>query len=225
MIFDEFYSHYVWEGAPAIVSAAAFVQDVDRDPVLILDGLTKNWRYPSWRICWVLGPRTVIEAISSAGSFLDGGAPRPLQRAALPLLEPETTLSETRAVQATFAEKRHVLLEGLTALGVRVDLPPEGTFYIWGDLSALPPPLDTAEGFFRGALRRRVVTVPGPFFDVDPGGRRIGRPSRFAQHVRFSFGPPLPVLHRALERLDRLVQEAREGRLVRPEAPPRAEPF
>lgn len=35
LLFDEFYAHYVWtEGAPLAVSAAAQVEDVDRDPVL-----------------------------------------------------------------------------------------------------------------------------------------------------------------------------------------------
>src|SRR6185503_4254428 len=39
-ILDEFYSHYVWAGAGVpVVSAAACIEDVDRDPVLILDGL------------------------------------------------------------------------------------------------------------------------------------------------------------------------------------------
>ena len=46
-------------------------------------GLTKNWRYPGWRTTWVLGPRSVIEAVTSSGSFLDGGGSRPLQRAAI----------------------------------------------------------------------------------------------------------------------------------------------
>ncbi len=211
MIFDEFYSHYVWDAERPIVSAAAFVKDVDRDPVLVLDGLTKNWRYPSWRICWVLGPRAVVEAISSAGSFLDGGAPRPLQRAALPLLDPEATLAETHAIQRTFSLKRAELLSGLQALGIRVDPHPAGTFYAWGDVSDLPPPLDTAEGFFRAALQRQVITVPGPFFDVDPGRRRVGRPSRFARHVRFSFGPPMPVLRRALGRLAELLDASGAG--------------
>ncbi len=216
MIFDEFYSHYVWTEAGPPVSAAAFVRDVNRDPVLLLDGLTKNWRYPSWRTCWVVGPAPVIEAISSAGSFLDGGACRPMQRAALQVLEAEPTLAETRAIVRTFGAKRALLLEGLQRLGIRVDLAPQGTFYVWGDLSALPPPLDTAGGFFRAALSRRVITVPGPFFDVDPGGRRFGRPSRFARHVRFSFGPPTEVIERALERFEAMVRDAAAGRLQAP---------
>ena len=40
-----------------------YVEDVDRDPVVLVDGLTKNWRYPGWRVTWTLGPKKVIEAI------------------------------------------------------------------------------------------------------------------------------------------------------------------
>jgi aspartate/methionine/tyrosine aminotransferase len=38
-------------------SAARYVEDVDRDPVVLFDGLTKNWRYPGWRITWTVGPK------------------------------------------------------------------------------------------------------------------------------------------------------------------------
>ena len=34
-------------GALPIASAARYVEDVDRDPVLIFDSFTKNWRYPA----------------------------------------------------------------------------------------------------------------------------------------------------------------------------------
>ena len=42
-------------------SAARYVEDVDRDPVVLFDGLTKNWRYPGWRVTWTVGPQSVIE--------------------------------------------------------------------------------------------------------------------------------------------------------------------
>jgi aspartate/methionine/tyrosine aminotransferase len=206
LLLDEFYSHYVWAGADPIVSAAAYVQDVDRDPIVLIDGLTKNWRYPGWRVSWVVGPKRVIEAVASAGSFLDGGGSRPMQRAAIDLLTPEHTLAETTAIHSVFGHKRTKLLRGLEQLGVRFDLEPEGTFYCWGDLSNLPPHLRTADAFFRAALAEKVIVVPGPFFDVDPGKRRVGRPSRFTSHVRFSFGPSEAVIDEALARLGKLVR-------------------
>lgn len=211
LLLDEFYSHYIYKGDRPIVSAAAYVQDVERDPVVLFDGLTKNWRYPGWRVTWTVGPRRVIEAITSAGSFMDGGGSAPMQRAAAELLTTEHVEAETRAIQGAFSEKRALLVSGLQQLGVRFDAKPEGTFYCWGDLSGLPPSIATGEGLFRAALQKRVITVPGAFFDVDPGQRRQGRgrPSRFENHMRFSFGPELSVIRQALTRLAEVVAEAR----------------
>jgi len=208
LLLDEFYSHYIWAGEDRVVSAARYVEDVDRDPVVILDGLTKNWRYPGWRVSWTVGPKKVIEAITSAGSFLDGGASAPMQRAAVQLLEPEHVRTETDALQQAFRKKRDLAVSGLRALGVRFDTEPEGTFYAWGDLSALPESINTGMTFFRSALQKKVITVPGTFFDVDPGNRRIGRPSRFRHHTRFSFGPGIDVFERALGRLRETITEA-----------------
>ena len=114
--------------------------------------------------------------------------------------------AEAEAIRRTFGRKRSDLLAGLRALGVRFEREPDGTFYAWGNVAELPPPLNTGEGLFRAALKRKVIVVPGAFFDVDPGQRRVGRASRFGQHARFSFGPSAEVLTLALERLTDLVK-------------------
>jgi len=211
LLLDEFYSHYVWNGRPGqlpVESAARYVEDVDRDPVIIFDGLTKNWRYPGWRVTWTLGPRRVIEAVASAGSFLDGGGSKPLQRAAVPLLADAHVVAETGAIHRAFREKRDRLLSGLERLGVRTDRAPDGTFYVWGRVDALPPSIADGIGFFRAALAKKVIVVPGEFFDVNPGKRRSQRLSRFRGHVRFSFGPSMQTLETALGRLEALIAEA-----------------
>jgi N-succinyldiaminopimelate aminotransferase len=212
LILDEFYSHYVWRpdllAQGGIETAARYVEDVDRDPIVILDGLTKNWRYPGWRVTWTVGPRRVIDGVVSAGSFLDGGGSRPLQRKAAELLAPDVALGETRAIQAEFGKKRARLLNGLRDLGFHVDLPPEGTFYVWASAQHLPPALADGMSFFRAALEQKVITVPGEFFDVDPGKRRGGRASRFRRHLRFSFGPTMDKIDRALERFRTLLSAA-----------------
>ena len=123
MIMDEFYFHYIYEptkdGIPRIISAAEYVDDVNHDPIIIIDGLTKNWRYPGWRISWTVGPKDVIEAIASAGSFLDGGANNPIQKKVLQLLDPAYIMQETTALQACFFEKRNYMLNRLKNMGIR----------------------------------------------------------------------------------------------------------
>lgn len=212
MVLDEFYSHFVWspeaEEPGPMVSAARYVEDVERDPVVILDGLTKNWRYPGWRVTWTVGPRKVIEAVTSAGSYLDGGCSKPLQRAAVGLVTEEHALAETEAIRRAFLPKRELMLRRTGELGMHVDRVPDGTFYAFVSLKELPAKISDGMAFFRAAMDRQVITVPGIFFDVNPGRRRSEHLSRFRQHVRLSFGPSADEVGRGLDRLEEMIREA-----------------
>jgi aspartate/methionine/tyrosine aminotransferase len=207
MIFDEFYSHYIYTNGkatkPKMVSAAEFVEDVERDPIIVVDGLTKNWRYPGWRISWTLGPKAVIEAIASAGSFLDGGANHPFQNAALPLLDPKNAIAETLAIQKHFGKKRALLLSRLKKLNISADAAPAGAFYVWANLAKLPKPLDDGMNFFRECLKEKVIVVPGVFFDVNPGNRRTH--ARYKNYCRISFGPEIEKLELGLNAFERVI--------------------
>jgi aspartate/methionine/tyrosine aminotransferase len=212
LILDEFYSHYVYTwpaGEQAkMVSAAAYVEDVEHDPVIIVDGLTKNWRYPGWRISWTLGPAKVIEAIASAGSFLDGGANHPFQNLALPLLDRDQVARETLAIQKHFARKREYVLTRLRRMGIGVECEPAGAFYVWANLSKLPPPLNEGMDFFREGLKEKVITVPGEFFDVNPGNRRAL--ARYGNYCRVSFGPEMRKLEIGLDAMERVIGRFRK---------------
>lgn len=216
LLVDEFYSHYMYvEGSdpnhpqPLMESAARYVEDVDRDPILIFDGLTKNWRYPGWRVTWTVGPKAVIEAVASAGSFLDGGGSKPMQRAAVALMDAEHVRAETTAIQRSFSKKRRMMIDRLRKMGIAIDVEPEGTFYVWGSVAELPDAICDGQSFFRAALEEKVICVPGEFFDVNPGKRRTGRASRFKNHIRFSFGPSEETVTRALDRLEAMVARHR----------------
>ncbi|MEE2643819.1 MAG: pyridoxal phosphate-dependent aminotransferase, partial [Myxococcota bacterium] len=151
------------------------------------------------------GPKSLIDSLSSAGSFLDGGGSRPAQRAAIPLLEAEHINRESAALKKTFAPKRALVSQRLKAMGIQLDREPEGTFYAWANLSALPPALNNGMDFFRAALKEKVICVPGEFFDINPGQRRADRPSRFRAHVRISFGPEIESVSAGLDRLEAMV--------------------
>ncbi len=209
LIIDEFYSHYLYHNNRAetcrMVSAAAYVEDVETDPVIIVDGLTKNWRYPGLRISWTLGPKAVIEAIASAGSFLDGGANHPFQSIAAALLDPQLVRQETAAIQKHFTMKREFVLGRLKRMGIGVEAEPAGAFYVWANLSKLPKPLDDGMNFFREGLKEKVIIVPGVFFDVNPGNRRMQ--GRYTNYCRISFGPEMKRLETGLDALERVIKK------------------
>ena len=58
------------------------------------------------------------------------------------------------------------------------------------------------------ALKEHVITVPGSFFDINPGKRRADHTSRFRQYLRFSFGPDEASVTTAVERIKAMVARA-----------------
>ena len=156
LIMDEFYSHYYYDGDsvdpvyggadddtnwPKTVSSSLYVENVNEDPIIIVNGLTKNWRCPGFRVCWIVAPERIVRMLASAGSFLDGGANAPLQKLAIPLMDLDFIRRDTWALQRHFREKRDYLLSELKNMGISVLWKPNATFYVWADLSNLPPPL------------------------------------------------------------------------------------
>jgi len=191
-------------------SAAEYVKDVKTDPIVLVDGLTKNWRLPGWRCCWVVGPEDLIEAISQSGSFLDGGANHPLQLAAIPLLSAEHVQKDRLALQECFKAKRDYVLGRLDEMGLHVKHPPHATFYIWLDLSSLPEPLNQGLVFFEECLKEKVIVVPGLSFDVNPANRRSLSSSPCARFVRLSFGPKMEKLKLGLDGIARVIERSKD---------------
>jgi DNA-binding transcriptional MocR family regulator len=69
----------------------------------------------------------------------------------------------------------------------------------------LPKPLNDADGFFKAALERKVVIIPGRFFDVNPG--KTHPPMKeLKKWVRFSFGLSEDKISTGLERLGEMVE-------------------
>lgn len=85
--------------------------------------------------------------------------PTPLQVAAIPLLDPSFVHSERLVLQRVFREKRDFVVQRLKEIGFEVWNPPQATFYVWLDLSALPAPLNSGLVFFEEALKEKVIVV------------------------------------------------------------------
>ena len=209
LILDEFYSHYLYDTPQTSLSAAEFVEDVNEDPVILFDGLTKNWRYPGFRVAWTVGPKAVIDSITSAGSFIDGGSAHPMQLASLPLVNKAIADQEASAIHHEFSKKRDFMHEALKQLGIQVEPKPRGGFYCWANLSELPASIKTGLSLFEKAIEKNLIIVPGVFFDINPGKRRPNRVSRFGSYARFSFGPPMDELKLGLSLLKEIIDNER----------------
>jgi aspartate/methionine/tyrosine aminotransferase len=210
------------------------VIDVDEDDVLIIDGLTKRFRLPGWRVAWILGPKEFIKAsvppeipflrlspspvpsqtndkqkcsIGSCGSYLDGGTNVPFQEAAIPMLEPALVKQEMAALQRHFREKRDYVVKRLRGMGFTIRHVPDSTFYLWLNLEGLPGPISDGLNFFQACLAEKVIVVPGIFFDLNPSRRRDLFDSPCHHFVRFSYGPRMEVLKMGCDGIERVINK------------------
>jgi aspartate/methionine/tyrosine aminotransferase len=174
LIMDEFYAGYYYDSDcdGTVISSASNVIDVDEDDVIIIDGLTKRFRLPGFRVAWVVGPKEFIKAIGSSGSYLDGGTNVPFQEVAVSMLEPTKVRNEMQALQRHFKDKRDYVMDRLTKMGFQLAYRPNSTFYLWLNLEQLPEFMNDGLSFFQKCLEENVIVVPGIFFDLNPSKRR-----------------------------------------------------
>ncbi|KAK1040941.1 hypothetical protein LTS16_010056 [Friedmanniomyces endolithicus] len=209
LIMDEFYGgyNYTTDCDGTVISAADNIHDVNADDVLIIDGLTKRFRLPGWRIAWVVGPKEFIKAIGSCGSYLDGGCNVPFQEAAVKMLEPNNVRKEMVALQHHFRDKRDYVVKRLKEMGFTLDYIPDSTFYLWLNLVELPQAINDGLSFFEACLEEKVIVVPGIFFDLNPSKRRDLFDSPCHHYVRVSYGPSMAHLTAELDGLERVLKK------------------
>lgn len=211
LIMDEFYCgyNYTTNCDGTVISAADNIIDVDDDDVLIIDGLTKRFRLPGWRVAWIVGPKEFVNALGSCGSYLDGGTNVPFQEAAVQMLEPTKVRHEMRALQTHFRTKRDYVVGRLEAMGFKLDYKPNSTFYLWLDLEQLPEGINDGLNFFQACLQEKVIVVPGIFFDLNPSRRRDLFDSPCHHFIRVSYGPRMEVLKKGLDGFERILKKNR----------------
>jgi len=209
LIMDEFYGgyNYTTDCDGTVISAADNIKDVNDDDVLIIDGLTKRFRLPGWRVAWIVGPKAFIKAIGSCGSYLDGGTNVPFQEAAVSMLEPTKVRNEMRALQHHFRDKRDYVVGRLRDMGFTITDVPDSTFYLWLDLEQLPEEINDGLNFFQACLEEKVIVVPGIFFDLNPSKRRDLFDSPCHHFVRVSYGPRMDHLKAGLDGFERILKK------------------
>ncbi len=209
ILLDEFYSWYMQDGPLGRAnSAAEYIDDINDTPVVLIDGLTKGWRLPGWRVCWVVGPKDIITALNQSGSFLDGGTSHPMQCMALQMLDIDRCNQDRIALQKLFRHKRQHVLARLKKMGLEVKVEPQATFYIWLSLASLPAPLNSGLVMFEELLREKTIVVPGLAFDINPAHRRNIVHSPCEKFIRISYGPDLAQIDRGLDALERVIAKA-----------------
>lgn len=168
---------------------APSVLEVD-DEAFVLNSFSKYFGMTGWRLGWLVAPPRAVPELEKLAQNLYISAPSMAQHAALACFEPETiAIFEQRREQ--FRQRRDYLLPALRALGFRIDVEPQGAFYLYCDVSAFT---DDAQAFCAHFLEtEHVAFTPG----LDFGNYRSN------QHVRIAYTQDVGRLQEAVERIGR----------------------
>ncbi|QHB72801.1 pyridoxal phosphate-dependent aminotransferase [Stenotrophomonas sp. 364] len=168
---------------------AASVLQVD-DEAFVLNSFSKYYGMTGWRLGWLVAPPQAVPDLEKLAQNLYISASSIAQHAALACFTPESmAIFEHR--RAAFRERRDYLLPALRALGFRIEVEPEGAFYLYCDVSAFT---DDAQAFCAHFLEtQHVAFTPG----LDFGHYRANA------HVRLAYTQEVPRLEEAVARIAR----------------------
>jgi alanine-synthesizing transaminase len=169
VVHDFAYADYAFDGyrPPSFLSVPGA-----KDVGVEIFSLSKSYNMPGWRMGFVCGNATMVNALARIKSYLDYGAFQPIQIAAIIALEGDQSC--VGEIVRLHQKRRDVLVDGLNKLGWSVPKP-KGTMFVWA-------PIPEA---FRamGSLEFAKMLIQESKVAVSPG---IGFGEYGEGHVRFA---------------------------------------
>ena len=183
VVVDEIYRGLVYDGdgvPPCLAVDNGF---------FVVNSFSKYYGMTGWRLGWVVVPDWAMDALDRVAQNLYLAPPTVAQYAALAALTPAATLVHEQR-RRVFARRRDVLLAGLDALGLPAAHRPEGSFYVYADVSSTG--LDADALCARLIEEFGVAATPG----TDFGSHRA------SDYVRFAFTVDEQEIRIGLDRLE-----------------------
>ncbi|MEB3831209.1 pyridoxal phosphate-dependent aminotransferase [Phormidium sp. CCY1219] len=98
------------------------------DVAIEFHSLSKSFNMAGWRVGFVVGNASAIQALAQVKSNVDSGVFKAIQQAAIAgFLTPK---AELHAIRSVYHQRRDLLIAGLQSLGWPVQ-PPKATLYVW----------------------------------------------------------------------------------------------
>lgn len=158
---DEIYEYLLAEGEQHR-SFASLDPDL-KDRCFTVNGFAKGWAMTGWRLGYLVGPESVVQAASALQSQSTSNVCSFAQRGALAALQGSRQCVTDMA--ASYNRRRRLLCEGLQQIDGIVLHEPQGAFYAFPQL---PPSIKDSMEFCRRALEEQgLAVVPGGAFGDD----------------------------------------------------------
>ncbi|MHC4599754.1 MAG: pyridoxal phosphate-dependent aminotransferase [Planctomycetota bacterium] len=201
VISDEIYEKLVFGDARHQSVAAA--GPGMRERTLVVNGFSKAYAMPGWRLGYGAGPKAWIDAMAKIQGHSVSNAPSLVQYAVVAALGSGDEAVE--AMRRAFEKRRDFLCRGLTKIpGLSAPLP-EGAFYVMADVSSVLPArlgdrsLASSSDLALALLEEGgVATVPGEAF---------GAPDT----IRLSYAASTEELDKALGKIETFLGALERG--------------
>ena len=152
--------------------------------------LSKSYNCCGWRSGMAVGNKDLLAAMARIKAHSDRGMFYPLQLTSVKALNSPDDFMERR--NRTFQDRRDVLVEGLSKIGLKV-YPPKATFYLWAGV----PKGYTSQDFCYQALdQANVWMIPGSLYGKHGEG-----------YLRIAFTHPVERLAEAIRRLQKFMSD------------------
>ena len=196
ILSDEIYEYFSYDQPHT--SIASLSKKI-ADQTITINGFSKSYAIPGWRVGYATGPADIINAMNNIQSHSTSNPNTIAQIAML------TALKESRKwidkMIAEFKERREFMVDALNGLHGFRCLKPEGAFYVFPNIQYYlgnevggEVPTDTV-GFSNILMdKAHVSVVPGSSFGLQG-------------HVRISYCESIPRLKEAIARIDSILEK------------------
>ncbi|MCZ6656341.1 MAG: aminotransferase class I/II-fold pyridoxal phosphate-dependent enzyme [Gammaproteobacteria bacterium] len=167
-IMDEIYQGLTYGDERAITTGLAVT-----DGLIVLNSFSKYYGMTGWRLGWLVLPEGLVDDLEKLAQNLFISPSSIAQYAAIAAFTPDA-MAVHEARRRRFDQRRHQLLTGLEALGLRVPAKPGGAFYLYVDVSQTG--IDSLDFCWRLIDEFQVAVTPG----IDFGELEADRFVRFA---------------------------------------------
>jgi len=192
LISDEVYEKILFDGHTHYSPAS---NSDFRDHVITINSFSKTYAMTGWRLGYAAGPASLISAMTLLQEISVSCPNAATQEAGrVALSGPQDAVDD---MVRHYTARRRLLVDGLNQIPGFSCRAPEGSFYVFANVSKFGKAGDVAERLIREA---RVVTVPGTGFGPSGEG-----------HVRLSFATSEENLREALRRLEAWAKAQKVG--------------
>ena len=182
LIVDEIYHGLVYD---TDVNTAL---EIEKN-IIVINSFSKYFNMTGWRLGWLVAPEELVDDMDKLAQNIFLAAPTPAQYAALAAFKPET-IAILESHKEEFKQRRNYLLPELKKLGFKIEVEPQGAFYIYAN----------CEKFTNDSYKFAYDLLENIGVAITPG-KDFGE-NKANAYVRFAYTTSLDCLKEGVKRLN-----------------------